>query len=149
MVRASWRVVLCVGAALSVGGLSACDIEGFGEIVGGECTLIGCHDMLTVAFSPPVDDDYDVQLVLDGAIVGFDCEDGQVVGGGGQVIACDAAGFQLLTTASTVEVAASGNVAMWEAFGSGAPDVEEVRPNGPDCEPVCLQGTFSVATQQL
>jgi hypothetical protein len=120
-------VVLALGAA---GALTACDLEPIGIA----CTEIGCSDGLSVSLDG---------TAPTGTIIEVEDEDGSTMS-----IECGVdwpcqnsvffAGFTPDRVTVTVTNAAGVRTAVFD------PDYEAFRPNGPGCEPECVQAVVDM-----
>jgi hypothetical protein len=98
------------------------------------CTRIGCSDGVTVEVTGNRTAHVAVEVVAGGVVVDtFDCE------------ASDA------TCRSMIEGLSEGRITVTIRSGDQSnqrtyePEFRNVRPNGPDCPPVCRQATVSIA----
>jgi hypothetical protein len=109
-----------------------------------ECTLIGCNDQLSVKLVPALSLPYGALITSGSQTTKFTCtpqgvrdEEGPLV-----ILDCWGEGFSIEPPAGEIK---------FSAFGDGAtrsttvtPAYDEVRPNGPDCAPVCRQGSVTL-----
>ena len=149
---------LLVLISLSLFGLTSCGVAN------DACTLIGCSDALVVELHAdgerPRPGNYEVELVADGETTTCSFQFLLVCEGGGHCVepstsTCPEATFDTARVDPVFSIPVSGTpmsvdyvvrVADEEvASGTVTPEYETVRPNGPDCEPVCQQATARVA----
>lgn len=110
-------------------GLSGCD----SVLFTGDCTLIGCSDGLTVVLANPPAGAFAVEVRVPGAPVQRrECE---------SVARCGPLFFaNVVEVSATIAIITSGG----EVIRDVRPQYSRVRPNGPDCEPACLQAQVTV-----
>lgn len=128
-----YRGALGIVVACGIGSMTAgCDMEPLGTQV---CTQAGCSDGLLVSFDAPAPDGTIVEVRDErGARRTLEC---------GVDWNCDTDVFfeDFRPRRVTVRVSTPGGQAA-EVF---VPVYGAVRPNGPDCEPTCLQAEVSMA----
>jgi hypothetical protein len=128
------RVIMAVVTASTSGGVAACDLFEPNR----DCLLLPCRSSLTVRFSsslPP--GPVTVELLPLGTTSStryvVECTDGAL---------CPVADFPGFFLEQQVQVRVTttrGNVVRL-----ARPTYQRSQPNGPDCEPTCLEGTVTV-----
>lgn len=154
----SYAIALLLSAAFlpSCGGVLGTDPTG--------CTEIGCNDQLDIELGP-IGNKFASSLPLSITVCIDDkgCE-GFVVEAAGGLLTCRTDGGETLGSCSlddknnvtlspgigvggglaagdhAVELTVKDKDGMVLVVGSGTAVLKETRPNGPDCEPVCVQG---------
>ena len=107
---------------------------------GAVCTLIGCSDSLTITFQGPFPPRYQIVLTEEG--------DTQPL----LVLECAAAApcaEEVFLDSAPVVIRVDLVTELETQSGTFAPTYTTVRPNGPDCLPVCLQGRLVVSRTDL
>lgn len=127
----SLSLLLAIGAAAL---LSACGPE-----QGQACTMIGCHDQFTFEFEniqqEPVLGVFG-EISFDGQTIEFDCREGSPGDGSYHCyqnrVTFFGAPSQAQFSAFAEDLFVNDNLSL---------SYTEVRPNGPGCDPVCLQSS--------
>ncbi len=134
-----WPVVLASFPLL----LSGCVQDG------ADCSLIGCSDGISLQF---VDEAGGVLTRYSGVAefadgqVAFECQEGS---GGSSEFTCLTGGWVMLyRTDSRFSVGAIASGASLAYAGEVDAVYDEVFPNGPSCEPMCLQGELVLIMTQ-
>lgn len=110
------------------------------------CTLIGCTDRLKISYSTPEgDEDRTLQVLFDDVDVTCDvpAADGASVRCGERTSVTRTAGrvlsVEVLAAPAEITLVVRARNGPERLRSTLRPDYTAVRPNGPDCEPVCRQ----------
>lgn len=114
------------------------------------CTEMGCEDGYTIEVVGPGGSevgDLWVAVTLGGVTVEADCAAGAMAAFDG--FSCGLGMIQLHYVEETVDLVVEATDGELGWGGTIEPEYAEVYPNGPDCPPVCLQGSEILELAEL